>query len=194
MFEDCRCPSSSIMEWLNVPRQPCFPRLSKFSLFNVESSQDDLLKFLSLHSKSLRNLLLEQILLNEGQWVPIIKALGENFKLEAVLLDALDAFEPESRWSHVDDVDINDLPPGNLMERVERYIIKGGECPLPTEDEAEDAQAEWIRLSDKSFTYELFKDEDSFTDDDDDAENDSDNDDGDKSQAEDGNSSHIDDE
>ena len=128
-----------------------WPQLKRLELSGLCSTDKALREFISSHASTLRVLELGDILLIEdeelpgnhrGAWVSMILFLRQTLSLQKVRLDGyLQASSSEAWCIHDPDLDgywTDGRPPppvGSCVKhRVERFVIEGGELPLPRGD------------------------------------------------------------
>jgi hypothetical protein len=139
-----------------------WPNLTKLRIAGVNVDGKSLLELLLRHSATLRSLELANISLWGGgefgtvgiSWITVFQTLREKLSLDRVnfsgglLNGGWDGWELSSKIS-----------PYGLKDRIEYYIIHGGECPLPMDDIEHLGEPERIRMlaalpGDASWRYE----------------------------------------
>ena len=133
-----------------------WPNLERLKLRTVKAAQTSLINLLTTHAASLRSLELADINLERyrldekeycGSWVDIIIFMQHSMSLETVRLggylsNGLDEVwclhDPdESDYWH--DVGTRPEEGSCLKHRIERYIVEGGTCPLPSPHDAKES-------------------------------------------------------
>jgi hypothetical protein len=72
--------------------------LSSLELHRIVTTEQDFLRFLKAHTRSLRHLNLQAVAFDRGHWVPILHALGVDFMLESTDFDILCEYEHNMVW------------------------------------------------------------------------------------------------
>lgn len=124
--------------------------LTGLTLHTVTTSKEDLVDLLQAHKTSLRHLKMTEMYLEDGRWMPILRALSTHFMLETVEFDYLFDLQPYLVWWTKSPSKGQDL-----LSQLRRCILQKDETfPLPLPDAPEDAVRAWSAMSDSSFAYE----------------------------------------
>ena len=157
----CTDTSQSHKNWTNLSQilvEHChWPNLKHVQLYGFRVSDIHLRGFLAAHAASLTSLDLGEIILTPcewkgkphySSWIRLIIFLQESLNLRKMHFCYALASEGIENWFAGDEDPVHTIvikqneSDLTFKERVERYVVEGGEFPLPSPSEAED-ESRW---------------------------------------------------
>lgn len=167
--------SEKTIDLSRVFLQQCqWPNLESLQLQALSTSEIRFKKFLAAHATSLTSLDLSNIVLrphevdeklHRGSWVKMIQFFRQSLKLREMRFLRILSNEGNENWSIKTPTEAywlsesSDRDKVTIKERVERYVVEGGEFPLPwpTETESEsgwrDVLLDFSPRLDKTWEY-----------------------------------------